>query len=132
MREENWVRIKELEANIVNLKETLAFAQSEHNAAATMKKRWGQYTDPSIAEITIPGKPTPLYYYRSNEWISQPFDIPSLGITSYSGPIDSAPPEMYGPGTFTINYSITQFHRKMTSGALSVRIHPVLKGKKPN
>lgn len=47
------------------------------------------------------------WYYRSDQFIFQPYNLPFLNINSYIGSPNKAPLETYGNGTFMLDLEIT-------------------------
>lgn len=91
----------------------------ETAAQRTMKDRWGKDTHPSIVQMVIDNKRIPHWYYRSDQWISQPYDISSYHLLPYIGSVEKAPAEMYGVGTYAIDDRATNFAMKrIKSGKL--------------
>jgi hypothetical protein len=58
-------------------------------------------TNPHIVQMVSREKPIEHWYYRSDQWIDQPYF--ALGIMKpYIGPANRAPRFMYGEGKFII------------------------------
>ena len=69
-------------------------------AQDTFRQRWKTDTNPQIVQMIHLGKPIDHYYYRSNEWIDQPFADPRKFLQPYRGPAEYANPGLYGEGKF--------------------------------
>ncbi len=77
-------------------------------AERTFKLRWKTDTNPVIAQMILRGEQIPHWYYRSDQWIDQPYFAISNGMQPYVGPADKAPKFMYGAGTFVIDEESTE------------------------
>ncbi len=87
-------------------------------AERTFIARFGQDTEPTIAQMIVRGEPVPHWYYRSKEWVDQPYFIPRELIQPYRGPAKSAYPWLYGEGTFRVDESETLLAIKNAQAAL--------------
>lgn len=74
-------------------------------AGKTFRNRFKTDTNPSIVRMVVGGKPINHWYYRSDQWIDQPyFSVdPSLPLQSYVGPTNMAPRFSYKEGTYIID-----------------------------
>jgi hypothetical protein len=116
MNEETWKRIKELDKQIAGFRQDISVANSEQTAAVVLQSRYGTDHNPCIARLMINGQPLVVLYYRSDEWIEQPIDLPELGVEAYVGATKEAPELHYGPGSFVVDVGITNFHLKQIVG----------------
>lgn len=66
-----------------NLQEIMGNCYSE--AEDTFRRRWNLDTNPRIVQMVHQGIPIDHWYYRSNEWISQPYAWPEMFIQPYVG-----------------------------------------------
>lgn len=82
-------------------------------AQNTMKERWGKDTDPSIVQMILRKQLVPHWYYRSNEWIAQPYYLPKYFLQPYVGPSKDAPPHLYGEGTYILDKEATKYSLKL-------------------
>ncbi len=62
-----------------------------HHALLTYRKRKDTDTEPHIVNMTINGQPIDHWYYRSRQWIDQPYLLGPLGVEPYVGQVDQAP-----------------------------------------
>lgn len=72
-------------------------------AQRTYLKRKNTDKVPEIVQMILRGELIPHWYYRSGEWIDQPYFFPLAFITPYRGPIESAIPLLYGIGTYIVD-----------------------------
>ncbi len=80
------------------------------HAARTFRARKSMDTNPQIVRMREGGgQPFAHWYYKSNEWIDQPYVILDRFIEPYTGPVDRANPLLYGEGTFIPDIEITNF-----------------------
>ena len=79
------------------------------HAKKTYLQRRGKDTHPMIVQMIHLGKPIPHWYYRSDQWIDQPYYKPSEFLQPYVGPIEFANPGSYGKGTYVPDKEITDF-----------------------
>jgi hypothetical protein len=82
------------------------------HARKTFLTRFSQDTDPTIVQMILYGTEISHWYYRSKEWIDQPYFIPQQILPPYCGPADIADPNLYGEGTFIVDDMSTRFIRK--------------------
>ncbi len=66
-------------------------------------KRRNQDTNPQIVQMVLCGEVIPHWYYRSDEWIDQPYFIPQNFVQPYRGPVVSAYPWLYGEKTYVVD-----------------------------
>lgn len=69
-------------------------------------------TDPKIVQMKSHGELIDHWYYRSKQWIEQPYLKLSEFIQPYIGPADKAPLSFYGDGSYEVDETITQAFRK--------------------
>lgn len=81
-----------------DLRELLGGCVSE--AQKTFRERWGTDTNPRIVQMVLQGKPIDHWYYRSDQWISQPFVAPDIFMQSYVGPTDTLEAIKYGERSY--------------------------------
>ena len=84
-------------------------------ANKTFISRAATDTDPFIVKMIFAGKEVPHWYYRSNEWIDQPFYSLGRYLLPYVGPVEEGDPYLYGEGTYIIERSATEFVRSLLS-----------------
>jgi len=62
-------------------------------------------TNRQIVEMLVNGRFFGHYYYRSDQWIDQPYRIRFgiLSIEPYVGPPENAPAESFGNGTYKVD-----------------------------
>jgi len=77
------------------------------HACNTYKERKDKDTNPMVVEMVLQGKPIDHFYYRSDQWVDQPYYNPSGLMQPYVGPADQAPPLLYGKGTYLIDEATT-------------------------
>jgi hypothetical protein len=116
MNEETWKRIRDLDQQIAGFKQDIRVSNSEQTAAAVLQSRFTTDHNPCIARLVVNGQSLVVLYYRSDEWIEQPIDLPELNIPAYVGTADQAPQQQYGPGSFSVDVAITNFHLKQVKG----------------
>ncbi len=66
-----------------HLEEILGTCSDE--AEKTFRNRWGQDTNPRIVQMVHQGQPIDHWYYRSDQWISQPYAWPAIFLQPYVG-----------------------------------------------
>lgn len=85
-------------------------------AERIFRERWELDTEQIIAQMIFKGKPIDHWYYRSKEWVEQPYFIPSKVIQPYRGPVEYAHVWLYGEGTYLVNEKVTNLLRRELSG----------------
>ena len=73
-------------------------------------------TNPRIVQMKLRGQLIPHWYYRSKEWVDQPYYKPSEFLQPYVGPADQANPVLYGAGTFEVDDEMTNMCRVKYGG----------------
>lgn len=76
-------------------------------AEKTFRERWGKDTHPQIVQMIVFGEPIAHWYYRSDEWIDQPYAILSMFVQPYRGEPLHAYPWLYGEGTYQVYEVLT-------------------------
>lgn len=85
-------------------------------AERTFLSRGGQDTNPTIVQMILRGKnPIDHWYYRSNEWVDQPYLAMGIALQPYVGPSDKAPRILYGEGTFMKDDEMTEWAKLLLS-----------------
>jgi len=81
-----------------------------NHAYRTYAKRADQDTNPVIARMLVDGKPVDHWYYRSDEWIDQPYDLTMVfGFPAYVGPADNRQIQyIYNKRTFVVETEHTK------------------------
>ena len=69
-------------------------------------------TNPQIVQMKLRGQLIPHWYYRSKQWVDQPYFIPLIFLQPYVGPAGQANPGQYGEGTFEVDEEITNLFRE--------------------
>ena len=69
-------------------------------------------TNPKIVQMILNGKLIEHWYYRSDQWIEQPYLKMSEFLQPYIGPVDGAMPFLYGNGTYVIDEDATEIFSK--------------------
>jgi hypothetical protein len=77
-------------------------------AERVFRQRWGKDTNPCIVQMILDGRPQQHWYYRSDQWLDQPFEFMSLFIQAYRGEVLMAYPWLYGEDTYSIDQEETQ------------------------
>ena len=73
-----------------------------YRAEETFRARSKKDTNPAIVQMILNGKPINHWYYRSDQWIDQPFL--ALGkFQPYVGPANRAQRFMYGEGKYVVD-----------------------------
>lgn len=80
----------------------------EHALKTFMERRL-QDAKPVIVRMVLRGHEIKHWYYKSEQWIDQPYSIHAMGLQPYVGPASGAPAEFYGPGTFFVEDNLIQF-----------------------
>jgi hypothetical protein len=75
-----------------------------------MRERWGMDTHPCIVQMRLRGELVPHWYYRSDQWVAQPYFLPQHFLQPYVGPSEGALPSLYGRGTYIIDSEATEIH----------------------
>ena len=70
-------------------------------------------THPVLVQMIHLGELVPHWYYRSDEWIDQPYYSPAMFLQPYRGPANLANPGLYGPGKFIIDEKYTILTKKI-------------------
>jgi len=70
------------------------------HAMKTFEERKSRDTNPRIVQMKAQGEPITPWYYRSDQWIDQPFMLFPLFIKPYIGKTLQAPPNLYGEGNY--------------------------------
>ena len=63
-------------------------------------------TNPKIVRMIFRGNPINHWYYRSDQWIDQPYFFGSVFIQPCIGPPEQACPVLYGEGTYETDEEI--------------------------
>ena len=79
------------------------------HAIRTFKERREADTNPQIVQMVHDGDVLGHWYYRSDEWIDQPYFIKSRLIQLYTGPAELAMPLLYGEGTYVPDEGLMKF-----------------------
>jgi len=70
-------------------------------------------TNPVLVQMILRGEELiDHWYYRSEEYIDQPFYHPSLFLQPYRGPAYLAIPILYGPGTYLVDQELIELTEK--------------------
>ena len=77
-------------------------------AEKTFKSRSKQDTNPAIVQMVLLGELISHWYYRSDQWIDQPYFSINLGMEPYIGPVDQAPKIFYDKDKFIVNEAATE------------------------
>jgi hypothetical protein len=77
------------------------------HAARVFRERRNADTGPKIVQMVLRNMIQDHWYYRSNEWVDQPYFSLDIGLQPYVGPANLAPPHIYGKGTFNIDEELT-------------------------
>ena len=72
-------------------------------AQRTYLRRKDTDTNPLIVQMKVHGALISHWYYRSNEWVDQPYFMPRDFVQPYRGPANSAYPWLYGNDTYEID-----------------------------
>ena len=64
-------------------------------------------TNPQIVQMKSGGYSISHWYYRSDQWIEQPYLKISAFIQPYVGPSNQAQKSLYGEGSFVIDKEMT-------------------------
>jgi hypothetical protein len=98
--------------NIGQLKEDGSLGPIEEacilRAEKTFKIRSKIDTNPVIVQMVLRGKPIDHWYYRSDQWIDQPYFALGNGLQPYIGPANRAQRFMYGEGKFIVDKEATE------------------------
>ena len=68
--------------------------------------------------MILHGKLVPHWYYRSNEWIDQPYFNPSVFLQPYIGPPEKALSILYGRNTFRVDEEATYLALQIAEGII--------------
>ena len=79
------------------------------HAIKTFKERRGADTNPQVVQMVHNGDVLDHWYYRSEEWIDQPYFIRDRLIQPYTGPAELAMPLLYGEGTYVPDEALMKF-----------------------
>lgn len=80
-------------------------------ARRTFAERSETDTNPVIVQMVLQGRPIPHWYYRSDEWVDQPYYKPSEFVQPYVGPVNEAMAFLYGEGTYVVDEEMTSLCR---------------------
>ena len=69
-------------------------------------------TNPQIVQMKLRGKLIDLWYYRSDQWIEQPYFGKDIFLQPYIGPAEEAMSFLYGDGTYVVDKEMTEFFSK--------------------
>lgn len=87
------------------IKDGLCVPYAENVFIERFKKDTGQ----TIVQTILDGVSIPHWYYRSEQWLDQPYLICTTSVIQpYRGPVNLAYPWLYGPGTFRVDEIETQ------------------------
>lgn len=64
-------------------------------------------THPVIVQMRHLGRLIDHWYYRSDQWVDQPYFKPSEFLQPYVGPVELANPGLYGKGTYIVDKELT-------------------------
>ncbi len=103
MRSELFPRQLDSEGNLGRAKDICVVA-----AERTFKERWGKDTNPMIVQMIIFGALQDHWYYRSDQWVDQPYSLPAMFTQPYRGDPQFAYPWLYGEGTFQRDDELTE------------------------
>jgi hypothetical protein len=65
-------------------------------------------TNSRIVRMVIDGKLVDHWYFRSDQWIEQPFYSPKKCLLPYRGAAADADPSLYGEGTYQTDEKMNQ------------------------
>ena len=82
-------------------------------AQRTFIKRQKVDTNPTIVQMIHQHRLVPHWYYRSEQFIDQPYFIPGQFLQPYRGPAFLANPGLYGPGTYIIDKELTKLTKRV-------------------
>ena len=77
-------------------------------AHKTFRTRCKIDTNPTIVRMLHNGKPIDHWYYRSDQWIDQPFHFPQLGMFAYVGAPTSATKVIYSKENYIVDQEAIQ------------------------
>lgn len=77
------------------------------HAVKTFSSRKEQDTNQQIVQMILCGEPIPHWYYRSDQWIDQPYFISPL-VQPYVGPTDGMVPPAYWEGRYNVEENFTE------------------------
>ena len=72
-----------------------------------MERQENGDTNPLIVQMIHMGRLIDHWYYRSDQWVDQPYFKPSEFLQPHVGPADQAIPGLYGDETFQIDEEMT-------------------------
>lgn len=81
-------------------------------AEGVFAKRAGKDSNPMIARVVRGGERIGHWYYRSDEWIYQPFFAMSL-VMPYEGPARLAKIAQYGEGRYERDEEATEYAMRL-------------------
>jgi len=64
-------------------------------------------TNPQIVQMKLRGQLIPHWYYRSDQWVEQPYLKISDFLQPFVGPADEAMPFLYGEGSYVVDEEMT-------------------------
>ncbi len=82
------------------------------HAEGTFQRRCKEDTNPRVVQMILRGEKIPHFYYRSEEWVDQPYYDPRAFITPYVGPAKLATPGLYDSGTYVVDREMTEMLRR--------------------
>ena len=65
--------------------------------------------NPQIVKMILHGASVPFLYYRSDQWIDQPYYAPNIFLQPFIGPANEALPNLYGEGTYAVQEGLAEF-----------------------
>lgn len=87
------------------------------HAEVTFKERQKNGdTNPLIVQMIHLGQLIDHWYYRSDQWVDQPYFKPSEFLQPFVGPADQANPGQYGDGSFEVDDEMTEIFRRNHGG----------------
>lgn len=78
-------------------------------AQRTYIQRKGKDTNPQIVQMRVRGVLIEHWYYRSDDWIDQPFAAPLQHLQPYRGEAQYAFPGIYGEGTYEVDQNLMRY-----------------------
>ena len=82
------------------------------HAKKTFAERLNGDTNPQIVQMKLRGQPIPHWYYRSDQWVDQPYFKPSEFLQPFVGPTEQANPGLFGDDTYEIDHEMTDVFRR--------------------
>lgn len=74
--------------------------------------RYETDTNPTIVQMILRGELVDHWYYRSEEFIDQPYFLPAHFLQPYRGPANVANPGLYGPETYVVDGILMDLTKK--------------------